>query len=126
MRLLAILLLGFTAVPAFAAPGDLCFEDYTDLCGLASGDPSQVFSGLLAPLESQVPGYSLVFLWGGILAILWFKTENIMLIGLVGIFIAATITGLSQTAIGIGLLLLGVSVGILLFQLIRQRVSIFS
>lgn len=113
-------------VPAFAAPGDLCFEDADNMCGLISGDPAQVFGGIMNPLESQVPGFAMVIFWGGMTAIVWFKTENIMLVGLVGVFVAATLTTISDDARGIGLLLLGVALGILLFQLVRQRVSIFS
>ena len=113
-------------IPAYGAPGDLCFENVTDMCGLTSGNPATVFSGLLEPLESQVPGFAMVIFWGGLMAIVWFKTENIMLLAIVGIFVNATIVGISETSQGIGLLLLGVANGILLFQLVRQRVSIFS
>jgi hypothetical protein len=119
-----IFLVSFPA--AFAAPGDLCFEDPDDLCGLTSGDPELVFTSVLQPLETQVPGFAMVIFWGGMLAIVWFKTENIMILAIVGIFVNATISGLSETAQGIGLLLLGVANGILLFQLVRQRVSLFS
>lgn len=103
----------------------LCYEDPNDMCGLISGDPSQLFGAILSPLDSQVAGYGMMILWGGILAMLWFKTENIMLIGIVGVIVAATITGLSDQAKGIGMLLLAISIGILLFQMIRQRVSLF-
>lgn len=111
---------------AYGQLGHLCFEDVDDLCGLASGDPAQVFSGVLEPLESQLFGYGLVILWGGIIAIVWFKTENIMLLSIVGLLVAATITGINEDARGIGLLLVAVSIGILLFQMIRQRISLFS
>lgn len=113
-------------IPAYAAPGDLCFEDPSDMCGLASGDIATMFGGIMDPLESQVPGFSMVIFWGGLLAIVWFKTENIMLLAIVGVFVNATIASISETAQGIGLLMLGVANGILLFQLVRQRVSIFS
>lgn len=103
-----------------------CYEDVTDMCGLISDDPADIFGAVMTPLESQVPGFSLVILWGGLLGIIWFKTENIMLLGIVGVAVSATITELSETAQGIGMLLLGVSIGILMFQLIRQRVSVFS
>ncbi len=121
-----IALLFLIPISAYGAPGDLCFEDPTDMCGLTSGDPAVVFSGLLDPLESQVPGFALVIFWGGLMSIVWFKTENIMLLAIIGIFVNATIVGISETSQGIGLLLLGVANGVLLFQLIRQRVSIFS
>lgn len=103
-----------------------CFEDSSDLCGLSSGDPTTVFAGILDPLETQVPGFSMIILWGGIMAIIWFKTENIMLLGIIGVFVSATITGISSTAQGIGLALFGVSIGILIFQMVRQRLQIFS
>ena len=112
---------------AFAARDpQYCFEDVNDICGLASGDPTTVFSGIMLPLESQVEGFSMVIFWGGIMAIIWFKTENIMLLGIIGVFVAASITVISDTAMGVGLLLLGVSIGILVFQMVRQRISIFS
>ena len=111
---------------AYGIPGDLCFEDPDDLCGLTSGDPALVFSGVLGPMESQLAGYGLVILWGGILAIVWFKTENIMLLSITGLMVAATITGINENARGIGLLLVAVSIGILLFQMLRQRISLFS
>lgn len=112
---------------AWAAPGDLCFEKIENgLCGQLSGDPVQQFTGILQPLEEQLAGFSMVIFWGGILAVIWFKTENIMILGIVGVFVNATIIGISETAQGLGLLLLGVANGILLFQLVRQRVSLFS
>ena len=121
-----LLVLPFFIQNVYAAPGSLCFEDPDDLCGLASGDPALVFSGVLEPLESQLAGYGLVIVWGGILSFVWFKTENIMTVAIVGLFVAATITGINENARGIGLLLVAVSIGILLFQMIRQRISIFS
>ena len=96
------------------------------MCGLASGDPVQIFSGILQPLEEQLPGFSMVIFWGGIMAIIWFKTENIMLLGVIGIVVNATITAFSETAQGIGLMLLVAANGFLLFQLLRQRVQLFS
>lgn len=104
----------------------LCYEDASDMCGLLSGNPADFFSATLAPLDAQVAGYGLMILWGGILAMIWFKTENIMLMAIVGIIVAATITGMSDQAKGIGMLLVAVSIGILLFQMIRQRVALFS
>ena len=124
--LLVLSILSLSIIPAFAAPGDLCFENVNDMCGLLSGDIATVFQAPLQPLEEQLAGFSMVIFWGGILAIVWFKTENIMLLGVVGVFVNATIVGLSADAQGLGLLLLGVANGILIFQMIRQRVSLFS
>ena len=118
---------------AFATgPGAQCYETYSgNLCGLLSGNFTQVMSAVRQPLESQIPGFSLVIIWGGLIGIIWFKTENIMLMSIVGLVVAATITvggsnGISQQAVQIGYLLVGISIGILLFQLIRQRITLFS
>lgn len=126
LRLLLLPL--FFSVPfAFADQRPaLCYEDVTDMCGLLSGNPADFFEATLAPLDAQIAGYGLMILWGGILAMIWFKTENIMLMAIVGIIVAATITGMGAQAKGIGMLLVAVSIGILLFQMIRQRVALFS
>ena len=58
-------------VAVYAAPGDLCFEDIDDMCGLLSKDPEQLFGSFMVPLESQAEGFSVVILWGGLLAIVW-------------------------------------------------------
>lgn len=125
---LLILFISLSMLPAFATtrPPQYCFENQTDMCGLASGDPVQIFSGILQPLEEQLPGFSMVIFWGGIMAIIWFKTENIMLLGVIGIVVNATITAFSDTAQGIGLMMLVAANGFLLFQLLRQRVQLFS
>ncbi len=111
--------------------GELCFEDVDDLCGIGTGDAESVFSGIILPLESQVgfgvaTGFGFVIFWAGIFAVVWFKTENIMLLGLIGVFVNATIVSFNEQAQGIGILLLGVANGLLIFQMLRQRVSLFS
>lgn len=111
--------------------GELCFEDVDDMCGIGSGDAETLFAGILQPLESQIgfgaaTGFAFVIFWAGIMAIIWFKTENIMLLGLIGVFVNATIIGFNEQAQGIGILLLGVANGLLIFQMLRQRVSLFS
>lgn len=126
LRIVASLLISLPVLQSFAYTPQFCFEDETDMCGLASGNATEIFLGVMEPLESQVPGFSMIIFWGGILAMIWFKTENIMLLAVVGIFVNATIVGLSSTAQGIGLAMLVVANGILLFQLVRQRISLFT
>lgn len=96
------------------------------MCGLTSGNVTKTMQGLMVPLESQIPGFSMVILWGGYIGIIWFKTERIDMVGIIGILVSATATGISPTAVGIGSTLLFVSMGILLFQVIRQRITIFT
>ena len=127
ITLLAILI----STVAFA-PGDLCFENFnSNLCGLTSGNFTQVMSAVRQPLELVLPGFSLVILWGGLMGIIWFKTENIMMMSIVGIAVASTITiggsaGINPTAVQIGWLLVAVSFGVLIFQMLRQRLTLFS
>lgn len=127
MSLLAVLLL--SVLPnAFAWE---CYEilpdgGSNDLCGLTSGNATKIFQSFNQPLETQLAGFSLVILWGGLIGILWFKTERIDIIGIAGLVIAGTAVGLSSSAIGIGFFLLLVSLGVLLFQVIRHRPTIFS
>lgn len=129
MRTLLIILLAVPfLVPAFAAPGDLCFEQAsTIMTDCFDGDIFNVINRGLIPLEAVVPGYSLVIVWGGILGILWFKTQNVMLIGIVGVIVSSTFTvTFLPAALGVGLLLFGVSLGIMLFQLLRQRINLLN
>ena len=128
--LIGLLILPFAFTPQVSYQ-DFCFErlpdvNGSDLCGLASGNITKVFQAANQPIESVQPGFALVILWGGILGIIWLKTERIDILGVTGIMIAGTVTGLSPTAIGIGFGLMLVSGGILLFQVIRQRVTLFS
>lgn len=130
---LILLLVPLLLLPqAWAAPlGQNCFEkmpvgNASDYCGLGSGNVTKVFSAVNQPIESFLPGFSLVILWGIELGIIWFKTERIDLVGIVGIAVAVTSTGLSQVAIGIGMFLLFTSLGILAFQVFRQRVTLFT
>jgi hypothetical protein len=101
-----------------------------DLCGLASGNLTKTFQAFNQPIESVYPGFALVILWGGILGIIWFKTERLDILGIVGLMVSGTATigstTLSPQAVGIGMTLLLISLGILLFQVVRQRVSIFT
>lgn len=117
---------------AWAAPlGQNCFEQMpsglpTDYCGLSSGNITQTFQAVNQPIESFLPGFALVILWGIELGVIWFKTERIDLVGMVGLTVAVTATGLSSIAVGVGLFMLITSLGILAFQVFRQRVTLFT
>lgn len=131
-----LVLLGLILFPILNIPyasATYCFETLpdgngtgNDLCGLASGNITKVFLAANQPIESVQPGFALVILWGGILGIIWLKTERIDILGVVGIMVSGTITGLSPNATAIGFGLLLVSGGILLFQVLRQRVTVFT
>ena len=100
-----------------------CFEriqaDGMILCGL-----------LDKPFESMLEAYNPIFqdltiavLWGIIMAVLWMKVQNTALVGIVGLVIAGSVIGLSEESFRVGLLLVAVSMGIILFQLVQQRIQ---
>ena len=100
-----------------------CFEriqaDGMILCGL-----------LDKPFESMLEAYNPIFqdltiavLWGIIMAVLWMKVQNTALVGIVGLVIAGSVIGLSPESFRVGLLLVAVSMGIILFQLVQQRIQ---
>jgi len=125
--LLAILVLpNIHAVPMLYCFEYLPNEDPSAGCGLYSGNITKIFQAPNQPLESIASGFSLVILWGLFLGVIWFKTERIDILGVVGLVVAATATGMSQQAIGIGVFLLFVSLGLLAFQVFRQRVVLFT
>ena len=100
-----------------------CFERIT-----ADG---QILCGMLdAPFESMLEAYDPIFgdltiavLWGIIMAVLWMKVQNTALVGIVGLVIAGSVVGLSPESFRVGLLLVAVSMGIILFQLVQQRIQ---
>ena len=105
---------------ALADRGDACFEKMDgNLCGL-----------LDAPFEAMLHAYDGIFgdltiavLWGILIAVLWMKVQNTALVGIVGLVLAGSIVGLSEESLRVGLLLVAVSMGILLFQLVQQRIK---
>jgi len=91
----------------------------------------QILCGLLeSPFESMLEAYDPIFadltiaiLWGIIIAVLWMKVQNTALVGIVGLVIAGSIIGLSEESFRVGLLLVAVSMGIIMFQLVQQRIQ---
>jgi hypothetical protein len=104
-------------------PVTYCFETLeSGLCGFFS-DP---FKAVLEPFNAVLGDLTLVAFWGILLGILWIRTENLMLVSIVGILVSGTIATVYAPAQSIGLLLVAVSIGITLFQLIRHKIQTFA
>jgi hypothetical protein len=100
-----------------------CFETFSsNLCGFFDNP----FQAVLAPFQATLGDLTLVAIWGILLGILWIRTENLMLVGMIGILVSTSLTAIYEPARGIGLLLMGVAIGITLFQLVRHKISSFS
>ncbi len=118
--LLAIFTVASSILPvAYAVPGELCFEK----------DPLVDCNFIDAPLEALVKPFEAIFgewfmviIWGLILGILWLRTQNIMLVGIVGIIVSTTITTFYEPARAIGWFLMAIAIGVTLYQLFVHRV----
>lgn len=93
-------------------------------CSFAS-DP---LSTMILPFESIFAGLSFVIFWGLILSILWLRTHNPLMVGMIGTvmssaFIAGggAVTPEMDKALTVGGILLMLSLGIALYQIISSR-----
>ena len=129
LNLVAVLAIGGAPQEAFASAEDPeCFELGT--CPWAT-DP---LNTMLLPFDSIFGGLSIVIFWALGVGILWLRTENPMLVGLVGIAMcAAYLTAIESGTVPaasaefegarmIGSLLFALSLGITIYQLISTRI----
>jgi len=129
LNLVAVLAIGNAPQEAFAdAENPTCVELGT--CMFAT-DPLNV---MLIPFDSIFGGLSIVIFWALGVGILWLRTENPMLVGMVGIAMCAayltaiesgTVTAASAEFDGarmIGGLLFALSLGITIYHVISNRI----
>ena len=129
LNLVAVLAIGGAPQEAFAdAENPTCVELGT--CMFAN-DPLNV---MLIPFDSIFGGLSIVIFWALAIGILWLRTENPMLVGMVGIAMCAayltaiesgTVTAASAEFDGarmIGGLLFALSLGITIYHVISNRI----
>ena len=129
LNLFAVLAIGGAPQEAFAdAENPTCVELGT--CMFAN-DPLNV---MLIPFDSIFGGLSIVIFWALAIGILWLRTENPMLVGMVGIAMCAayltaiesgTVTAASAEFDGarmIGGLLFALSLGITIYHVISNRI----
>jgi len=129
LNLMAVLAIGNAPQEAFAdAENPTCVELGT--CMFAS-DPLNV---MLIPFDAIFGGLSIVIFWSLAIGILWLRTENPMLVGLVGIAMcAAYLTAIEQNLVDaqtaefegarlIGGLLFALSLGITIYHIISNRI----
>ena len=118
-----------TLVPMASATAEnpTCVELGT--CMFAN-DPLNV---MLMPFDSIFGGLSIVIFWSLIVGILWLRTENPMLVGLVGIVMCASYLSVLETqniaptvefegARLIGSVLFALSLGITIYHILSSRI----
>ena len=129
LNLVAVLAIGGAPQEAFASAEDpTCMELGT--CMFTS-DPLNV---MLVPFDSIFGGLSIVIFWSLVIGILWLRTENPMLVGMVGIAMCASYLTAIETgqlegqsaefdgARMVGGLLFALSLGITIYQILSNRI----
>ncbi len=106
------------------AVDNTCYLDAT--CDIAN----QPFESFLAPVShaftTSINGVTLDFsifvIWGIVLGIIWFRTHSTSITGIIGIFLVIILQQvLPETAVNIGYLLLAISIGVMLYQLVIKK-----
>lgn len=85
---------------------------------------------MLLPFESIFGGLTIIILWGLLISIIWLRTQNPMLVGIVGIAMTAGYLSITPDAPPeelngariIGGALFAVSLGITLYHLVSSRI----
>ena len=129
LNIMSFAVIGVASQEAFASAEDPeCFELGT--CPWAT-DP---LNTMLLPFDSIFGGLSIVIFWALGVGILWLRTENPMLVGMVGIAMcAAYLTAIEQDLVAqqsaefdgarlIGGLLFALSLGITIYHVISNRI----
>jgi hypothetical protein len=83
---------------------------------------------MILPFEAIFAGMSFVIFWGLILSILWLRTHNPLMVGMIGTVMSAAfmagggaVTPEMDKAMTVGGVLLMLSLGIALYQIISSR-----
>ncbi len=100
----------------FANPLDAMLEPF--FCAFSFG--TEVQTG-----ESCSTGSGQIFLiiiWGLIIGIIWLRTSSTMITGVIGIGVATLFT-FNEKTILVGIVLLGAAIGIVVYQLYKQRLD---
>jgi len=91
----------------FASPLDAMLEPFFTAFSFAGEESGQFF---------------LIVIWGLIVGIIWLRTSSTMITGVVGIGIATVFT-FNERTILVGMTLLGAAIGIIVYQLYKQRLD---
>lgn len=99
----------------FASPLDAMLEPF--FCS---------FGGVPDPVTGKCSGGSgqffLVIVWGLIIGVIWLRTSSTMITGVVGLGIASLFV-FNEKTILVGIVLLGAAIGIVIYQLYKQRLD---
>jgi len=98
----------------FASPLDVMLEPF--FCSFGSVDP------VTGECSTGTGQFFLVIVWGLIIGIIWLRTSSTMITGVVGLGIASIFV-FNEKTILVGIVLLGAAIGIVIYQLYKQRLD---
>lgn len=106
---------GYSFGPANPEPFEL---------GNVTGFFADPFNEIISPYEATLGDFTLVIAWAIIIGVLWIRVSNTMMVGVIGVALAALFTqGFSEDAQQIGYALLAAAVAVALFQLFTVRIN---
>jgi len=116
----------FVSVYAQEEEDVTCYLDST--CDISANPISVFFKPLSHAFTVDIEGVeidlSILAVWGTVLFIIWLRSHNMMLVGIVGIFLTIALqTQLPESALNVGYVLLAFSIGVVLFKLFIQKTS---
>lgn len=91
----------------FASPLDAMLEPFFAAFSFGGDDTGQFF---------------LIVIWGLIIGVIWLRTSSTMMTGVIGIGIATLFT-FSEKTVFVGITLLILAIGIVIYQLYKQRLD---
>jgi len=100
----------------FASPLDAMLEPF--FCAFTFGEVETGETCSASPTGQ----FFLVVMWGIIIGIIWLRTSSTMITGVVGIGVATLFT-FNEKTILVGIVLLGAAIGIVVYQLYKQRLD---
>jgi len=84
---------------------------------------AEPFNTMIIPFQATLGDFTLVIAWAIIIAILWIRVSNTMMVAIVGVALAALFTqGFSEEAQTIGYALLAAAVAVAIYQILTVRV----
>lgn len=105
-------------ISAWPIGNPACWESLDGkFCGLFT----KPLEAIQQPFISYFGVWFLVIVWATFIAIIWLRSQNPMMVAVVGIIFAFLIPSMDQRAIGVGMLLVALSIGITFYQLYQQR-----
>ncbi len=134
--------LNYALVPLLTVLLSITFIDYSGILdiekaytfGPANPEPfelgqvddffSDPFNEIISPFEATLGDFTLVIVWAIIIGVLWLRVSNTMMVGVIGVALAALFTqGFSEDAQQIGYALLAAAIAIAIYQIITVRVN---